>query len=393
MANNETETTYDIACPYCFRRYTVHKALFVDYKNRTEHMYPEYTDYMKNILGLEAFADRPMPLYFQKRGNDGIDSYFSALTEAGDTAYVRACPYCCNILPAAAGREKPFSIVITGARDADRSFYISAVLHRLNRRMQSDFGASLIPADHKSALTYFEQYEEPLYVQKLVPEAMTSVYPLVYEFDRTASAAAEDWHGNDVTYNRGLIYIYNIDKELCDRYPMVAYNAIAQAGGIVFISDIADVSGAEEPVTEPWLGYLTETFRRLFGANPTDIPSAVVLAGADKAALSDRKWQALIKQAESKRAEKTFPTGHFTKISGKALDILKARLPAYHAAVTALFGAGSTVYFPSRTFFEEQPDGTADILSADTAETSFLWLLAKLRLIGDDAAKSFKITR
>ncbi len=393
MANNETETTYDIACPYCFKRYTIHKALFVDYKERSEHMYPEYEAYMKDILGLEAFADRQMPLCFRKRGNDGIDSYFSALTETDDVTFVRACPYCCNVLPAAAGREKPFSLVVLGAQDTDRSFYISTVLHKLNKRMQSDFGASFIPADHKSAQTFFEQYEEPLYVQKLLPEAMTSVYPLVYEFSRTGASNAEDWRGSDVVYNRAMIYIYNIDKDLCDRYPMVAYNAISQANGIVFISDIAEASTQDDPLTEPWLGYLTETFRRLFGANPIDKPAAVLLTNADKAALVDRKWLALIKQSESKTVEKSFPSSFFSKVNVKTLEAVRSRMPAFYSALAALFGAQTSMYFPARSLYDTHTDGTADILDTSAAETSFLWMLSKLHLLTDDSVKSFKITR
>lgn len=393
MTITDNETTYDIACPFCFRRYTINRALFVDYKNKSEHIYSEYVDYMKNFLGIESPADRQMPLYFQKSFTDGVDSQFSAATETGDITYVRACPSCCNILPAAAGREKPFSIVVIGENDAERGFYISTVLHRLNRRMMTDFGASFIPADHKSALEYFEQYEEPLYVQKFVPEAMTTVYPLVYEFSRFGASAAEVWDKNEITYNRALIYIYNIDKELCDRYPMVAYNAIAQANGIIFLSDISAACGSSDPTCDPWFGYLTETFRRLYGANPVDKPSAVLLCNADTAALGDKKWQALIKQPEPKKAEKIFPASYFSKRSIKIQKIIETRLPSYYASIAALFSKENTIYFPADTFFEMHTDGTADIKEIKAVETSFLWMLSKLDVIDDDSSGNFRIKR
>ncbi len=393
MTNNEKQTTYDISCPYCFRRYTLERALFVDYTQRSEHIYDEYVDYMKNFLGIESPADRQMPLIFQKQFNDGLDSRFCAGTESGNVSYVRACPQCYNILPAAAGREKPFSIAVIGADDGMRGFYISTALHELNRRMLSDLGSSFIPADYKSARDYFEQYEEPLYVQGLVPEAMTTVSPLVYEYSRFGEASAETWDKNDVIYNRALIYIYNIDKELCDRYPMVAYNAIAQANGLVFVSDISAV-GSGEPLCDPWAGFLTETFRRLYGANPTDKPSAILLAGAEKAMPDDRKWQALLKSQPVKKTENSFPTSVFRKQSAKIQKMLETGCPSYFSQIAALFSQESMMLFPAETFFEMHTDGTADInRDAKTPETSFLWLLSELDILKDDSTGNFRITR
>ena len=391
MSNNyDQNSTYDIFCPYCFKKYQNFRAMFADYRNFTEEIYPEYADYLKHFMNIETVGSRRMPVLFQKRGNDGLDA-FAALTESGDVTYSRFCPNCCNPLPAAAGRLKPFSLVVIGAEDTERSFYIASVLHRLNRKMLSAFGSSFIPADFKSAQTFYEQYEEPLYVEKTVPEAMATVTPLVYEFSRTGAALSEEWKGNSIAYNKALFYIYNIDKDLCDRYPMVAYTAIAQASGFIFISDVSEMMGQDDPAYEPWLGYLTDTFRRLFGASAVEIPTAILYTKADKAAMGERKWLSLVKESVSRHIEKSFPTSYYTKIAGKAQTILNAKLPAYSSTISALFSPQTTMSFLAKSFFDMHTDGTADIHECGTVEASFLWMLSELGIINNDKPKSFKI--
>ena len=393
MSNYGNDTTYDIVCPFCFRRYTNHRALFVDYKRQTEEIYPEYVDYMRNFLGIEEYSGRSMPVLFQKAGNNGVDSPFAAATDSGDIAYARACPFCCNVLPAGAGRVKPFSIAVIGADDGERGFYIASVLHKLNREVAAKFGGSFIPADYKTAQMFYAQYEEPLYVEKYVPEAMSAVTPLIYEYSKKGAVQSEEWHGSEVAYNRALIYIYNIDKDLCDRYPMIADNAVAQTSAVIFLSDIAGMAGKDEPTNDPWLGFLTETFRKLFGMSPIDRPSAIVLTNADRAALADRKWSAVVKSADSKRIEKVFPAAYYSKLSAKITKTLKTTLPAYYSAVSALFSDETSLYFTAKTFYDIQNDGKAEIKDTRTDFTSFEWLLSKLGVLPDDSKGSFRMKK
>ena len=393
MADNENATTYDISCPFCFRRYNVHKVLFVDHRKETEHMYREYEQYMKSFLGLESPADRHMPLYFQKRANDGIGSYFAAETETGDISYIRACPYCCNILPAAAGRVRPFSLVVTGADDEQRGFYISSVLHGVNGRLPAEYGASFIPSDHGSALRFYEQYEEPLYIQKVLPEPVMSLYPLVYEFDRTGNKEAETWDHNEVTYNRALVYIYNIGKDICDRYPMVAYNAIEQSSGMILVSDLDETAKNSEPLTDVWLGFLTETFRRIHGAGPMEKPSAMILDNADGVFKDNRKWTSLLKAAKVRKKSGKFPAKYYSKLSTKTKSIIGKKLPAYAAVLDSLFSSETTMYFPSAGFYRTDSLGSAEIRNTETAQASFLWMLSKLDMINDDSVKNFRMSR
>ncbi|MBP3855664.1 MAG: hypothetical protein IK990_08665 [Ruminiclostridium sp.] len=381
MANNyNSDNTYDIVCPYCLRRFQTFRAMFADYKNFTQEVYPQYAEYLKHYMNIESIAGRRMPVLFQKHGNDGLDA-FSALTESGDVTYDRACPECCNMLPAAAGRVKQFTVTVIGADDAQRSYYIASVLHRLNRDLQADFGASFIPADFKTAQTFREQYEEPLYLDKTVPEAMGTVTPLVWEYCKNGAAEPEEWKGSEVRYNRALIYIYNLDKDLCDRYPFIAQTAIAHSDAFVFISDVSEMAGNDDPAYEPWLGFLTETFRRLFGASAASVPTAAVLCRADKTAFRDRKWQQYVRECVSKKSEKNFPTPFFTKLSTKIKETVSAELPAYSSAIRTLFEPESTMFFAARTFFDLHDDGTADIFDCGEVETSFLWLLSKLNII------------
>lgn len=389
--NNNTDTTYDIVCPFCFKRYTNFRTLFADHRRYTEEVYPEYAEYLRYFMGIEAFGGRKMPLYFQKRGNDGIADPFSAATEDGDVTYTRVCPYCYNILPASSGKMKSFSITVIGASDAERSFYIASVLHRLNKDMTLNFGASFIPADLRTAQTFYDQYESPLYVDHTVPEAVAAIVPLTYEFSRTGVKEPETWLGSDVTFNRALLYIYNIDKDLCDRYPMIAYNVIAQASGIVFISDISDMTGNDDPVYEPWLGYLTETLRKIFGPTAIEVPTAVVLSNSDKAAVADKKWLPLVKAGLSHRIEKVFPLSYFEKLSAKIKATMKSEVPAYYSALEALFSQENTIYFTSKKRFELHEDGSADIGDSSLIEASFVWLMSKLNIIEDDSRKSFRI--
>ena len=393
MSNYGNDTTYDIVCPFCFKRYTNHRALFVDYKSHTDEIYPEYVEYMRNFLGIEEYSGRSMPVLFQKAGNDGVDSPFAAATDSGDIAYARACPFCCNVLPAGAGRVKPFSIAVIGADDGERGYYIASVLHKLNREMAAKFGGSFLPADYKTAQMFYAQYEEPLYVEKYVPEAMSSVTPLVYEYCKKGATQSEEWHGSDVAYNRALIYIYNIDKDLCDRYPMIADSAVVQSSAVVFLSDISGMAGKDDPTNDPWLGFLTETFRKLFGMSPIDKPSAVVLTNADRAALADRKWNPVVKSADAKRIEKVFPTSYYTKLSGKAVKILKTSLPAYCSALSALFSDESSLYFPAKSFYDVHDNGKAAVRDSRADFTSFEWLLSKLGVLPDDSSGSFKIKK
>ncbi len=384
MSNNNNtvqDTTHDIVCPYCFKRFTNNRVLFVDYRKTVDEIYPEYAEYMRHYLNLEPFGDRKMPYYFQKTGNDGIRDYFSALTEQGDVTHTRACPYCYNVLPASVGRMKAFPVVVLGADDGQRSYYIASLLHKLNRGMSADFGASFIPADFRTADTFYTQYEEPLYKSRIVPEAITSVTPLIFEFTRNGALSSEEWKGSEVTYNRALIYIYNIDRDLCERYPMAAFEAVSRAGGIVFVSDAAETERFEDPTYEPWLGFLTETFRRVFGANPIEIPSAIVLSNADKSGMTaDRKWNALVRSALIDHVEKAFPTKYFEGISEKAVRIMSEVMPAYMSALNTLFDREYTMYFPSKSFFSRTADGGAD-MNHSSAEISFLWLMSRFSMI------------
>ena len=393
MSNYDNETTYDIVCPFCFKRFTYHRALFADYKQLSEAVPEEYAGYMKTFLGIEEFSARKMPTFFRKEGGTGAEGPFAAVTASGDIAYARACPFCCNIIPAASGRVKSFSVAVIGSEDGERGYYIASVLHKLNREMSARFGASFIPADFNTAQMFYDRYEEPLYVDKTVPEAMTSVSPLVFEYCRRGAVQPEEWVGSKVTYNRALIYIYNIDKELCDRYPMIADAALTQAGGIVFLSDISGIAGMDEPTNDPWLGHLTGTFRKLFGLDTVDKPSAVVLTNADRAARADRKLQTVLKNAGAKRIEKTFPVSYYAKLSAKTEKILQARLPAYYSVLSAVFDGGNTGYFPANTFYELQEDGRADIRDSRACFTSFDWLLAKLGVLPDDSARSFRVKK
>ncbi len=382
MANNyNSGTTYEIVCPFCFRRYSHLKALFVDNRQTSEGMYPEYAEYMRYFLNMEPFGGRKMPLYFQKAQNDGVPDQFAAVTETGDFAFERACPFCCNVIPAASGRVKPFSVTVIGSDDAERSFFIASALHRLNRDMQANFGASFIPADYRTAQMFYDQYEEPLYAEHIVPEAAASITPLIYEFVRTGAAGPEEWKGSTVTYNNALIYIYNIDKDLVDRYPMIAHTAIAQSNGIVFIADAEKLSEGSEAVTDPWLGYLTETLRKIFGVSAVDKPAAIVLGKADKTDMRDKKWAGIVKAAVGENMKKTFPAPQYAKYSERTVNILKSAAPGYQSAIEALFAKDSLMYFPMPEFFEQHEDGTADIREPAPAEIPLLWLLSKFSAI------------
>lgn len=393
MNNNRySEDAYEIVCPYCFKRYSNYNALFVDYRSNAEEVYPEYEEYLRYFLGTEAYGGRKMPLYFRKRANDGIPNVFAAGTETDEVSYVRACPHCCNILPALAGKVKTFSVVVTGSDDAERSFYIASVLHRINRDMMSGFGASFMPADLKTANMLYEQYEEPLYADGLVPEAAASISPLVYEFSRLGAAAPEEWKGNVVTYNNALIYIYNIDRDLCERYPMIAYNAIAQANGFAVINDLAQAAPSDDPAYDPWLGYLTDTFRRIFGSAPSEIPSALIMTKADKVFADDKKWAAVLKSDAAEKIEKQFPTSAFRARSDKAEAVLKMKIPAYYTAFSSLFAKESSMYFTEKTFFEQHDDGTAEIKDCPIPEASLEWLLSRFSILPESVTKSFTIT-
>ena len=386
MANNyNSGTTYEIVCPFCFRRYSHLKALFVDNRQTSEGMYPEYAEYMRYFLNMEPFGGRKMPLYFQKAQNDGLPDQFAAVTETGDFAFERACPFCCNIIPAAAGRVKPFSVVVIGADDAERSFFIASALHRMNRDMQAAFGASFIPADYKTAQTFYEQYEEPLYAEHIIPEASAAITPLIYEFARTGVSVTEEWKGSSVTYNNALLYIYNIDKDLCDRYPMIAHTAIAQANGFVFIADAEKIAAGTEALSDPWLGYLTGTLRKIFGVATVDKPTAIVLGKADKTDMRDKKWSATVKAAVGENMKKAFPAPQYAKYSERTVNMLKNAAPGYQSAIETLFVKENTMYFPLPEFFEQHDDGTADIKGPVPAEIPLLWLLSKFCAINSAA--------
>ncbi len=392
MAVNEKDTTYDIMCPFCFKRYTNFNALFVDHRHFSDEIYPGQAEYMRNFLGTEPFGGREGPIYFRKAPNDSTEGMFAAATEYGDITRTRACPYCYNMLPASAGRVKPFSVAVIGSDDAERSFYIAAALHRLNTSMLANYGTSFIPADYGTALFFCEQYEEPLYGEHTVPEAMTSITPMVFEFTRIGAAAPEEWKGSTVTYNNALFYIYNIDKELVDRYPMIAYTAIAQAGALILISDAAEQAAAADPLYDQWLGYLTETMRKIFGPIAFDRPAAVVLSKADKADIPDKKWAAALRSVVSQKLvvseslKKVFPTTAFAKFSDQTASVLRARIPAYISVIESLFSKENTMFFPAPEFFEAHEDGTAEIKEPAAAEASFMWLLAKLGLLPNSSA-------
>jgi len=344
-------------------------------------MYPEYAEYMRYFLNMEPFGGRKMPLYFQKAGNDGLNDPFAAVTETGDFAFERACPFCCNIIPAASGRVKPFSVVVIGADDAQRCFFIASALHRMNRDMTANFGAGFIPADFKTAQMFFEQYDEPLYAEHIVPEAAASITPLIYEFARQGTSETEEWKGSNVTYNNALVYIYNIDKDLCDRYPMIAHNAIAQASGIVFIADAVKMSENADPVYDPWLGYLTETLRKIFGVSAVDKPTAIVLGNADKTDMRDKKWAGILKAEMSENMKKVFPAPQFAKYNERTVNILKNAASGYQSAIEALFAKENTMYFTMPEFFEAHDDGTAELKAPVPAEIPLLWLFSKFNLI------------
>ena len=392
MANNNQDTTYDIVCPFCFKRYANFNALFADHRRFSDEIYPGQVDYMRHFLGTEPFGGREAPVYFRKAPNDPTESPFAAATESGDITRTRVCPYCYNLLPASAGRVKSFSVAVIGSDDAERSFYIAAALHRMNATMLANYGAAFIPADYRTASVFCEQYEEPLYADHTVPEAMMSITPLVYEFARAGASAAEEWKGNTVTYNNALIYIYNIDRDLVDRYPMIAYSAIAQTGALIMISDAAAQAAADDPLYDPWLGYLTETMRKIFGPMSFDRPAAIVLSKADKANIPDKKWPGILKAFASQKTvvseslKKVFPTTAFAKFSEQTAAVLRARLPGFSSVTESLFSKENTLYFPVPEFFEDHGDGTADIKEPAAAEASFMWLLAKLGLLPNSSA-------
>ncbi len=394
MANdNNSSNSYDIVCPYCFKRFTDYRTLFVDSKQFTDSIYPEYIEYLRYFLGIESVNNRKMPLLFTKNVNDGAQDKFCAVTESGDLTFTRACPFCCNILPAASGKEKSFSVAVIGESNEGRSFYIASVLHKLNKEMQSRFGVSFMPADHKTAKTFYDEYDEPLYASKTVPEAMGTVVPLIYDFRRTGTKNPEEWKGDSVTYNRALVYIYNIDKDLCDRYPMIAFTALSQASAVVFVADISENVMNSDPTYDPWLGYLTETISRIYGSMTVGVPSAIVLDRADKAAITDKKWSSLLKAALAKPPERDFPEQYFRKISNKISAVLKQDCPAFSSTVSALFSPEDTMFFPAKASFEMHEDGSAEIGDSTGIETSFLWILSKLKLIDDQSQKSFKLQK
>lgn len=392
MANNDKDTTYDIVCPYCFKRYPNFNALFADHRHFSDEIYPGQVDYMRNFLGTEPFGGRDAPVYFRKSPNDPEDSVFAATTGDGGITRTRVCPFCYNMLPASAGKVKTFSIVVSGSDDAERSFFIAAALHRMNTTMLANYNSSFIPADYRTASFFCEQYEEPLYAEHTVPEALTSITPLVFEFARVGAAAPEEWKGSTVTYNNALFYIYNIDKALCDHYPMIAYNAISQAGALVMISDAAQNAVNDDPLYDPWLGYLTETLRKIFGPMSVDKPTAILLSKSDKADMPDKKWAGILKSVTTQKLvvseslKKVFPTTAFAKFSEQTAAILRARVPAYASVIESLFSKENTMYFPVPEFFEQHDDGSADIKEPAAAETPLMWLLAKLGLLPNSSA-------
>ncbi len=387
------ENSYDIVCPYCFKRFTDYRTLFVDSKRSIDTLYSEYAEYVKYFLGIESPGMRKMPVLFTKDINDGTQDKYSAVTESGDITFTRACPYCCNLLPASAGKVKTFSIAVIGADDANRSFYIASVLHKLNREMQSRFAASFMPADHKTAVTFYEQYDEPLYASHIVPEAMGSIVPLIYDFRKTGSQSPEEWKGSEVHFNRALVYIYNINKDLCDRYPMIAYTALSQVSALVFVSDFSRTAGGGDSVSDPWLGYLTDTINRIYGSMTAEIPTAIVLDRADKAKVSDRKWGAWLKSYSSKVPEKVFPEKYYSRLNTKISAVLRKECPSFSSAVSALFAPENTMFFPVRAAFERHDDRSTDICDSTDTETSFLWLMSKLRLIGDDSVQTLRLKK
>ena len=78
--NDNNGNSYDIVCPYCFRRYTDYRALFVDSKRFTDDVYPEYAEYLRYFMGIESLSARKMPVLFQKNMNDGTQDKYCAVT-------------------------------------------------------------------------------------------------------------------------------------------------------------------------------------------------------------------------------------------------------------------------------------------------------------------------
>ena len=380
--NGNDETVYDIICPYCFRPYSNGRAMFADFRSTADEVYPQYTEYLKNFLGIGTFAGRTMPLYFSRQPGDTSGSPFTATTGNGDIAYTRVCPNCCNILPAASGRMKSFSIAVLGSDEDERNLYLTALLHRVNREMSQSFGASFIPADYRTASVFYEYYEEPVYAQKLLPAAPGGVAPLIYEFGRHGAVSPEEWKNERVRYDKALIYIYCIDRDICERYPMVAFNAAAQASALLFLADISELSSGEDELYDPWLGFLTETMRKVYGSMAVDKPAAVVIDKLDKAVLNDKRWRNVLKAVHSGiRTEGAFPERAYAKLSKDIKAAMASDHPGYFSALEALFPDDRTMYFGTDSFYDLRSDSSADIHPAASPEIPFWYLLSKLNLL------------
>lgn len=291
------DTTHEIVCLYCFRKFTHDKVMFralealdaEGYKAQYDQLLDEYRArfHMGTAGEIAAALD---PDEFSEVNKSYYRGVLSSLKDDyGNITTRRICPFCHNDVPQSAGFAPSTLISVVGASLSGKSVYFTSLIHMLKTVTPRNFPIFCTPINNEMGRKFKHEYEDPLIEHGMLlnqtqKEKQQKLFVFTFSF-------------SDETLPEINIAFFDIAGEgMVDTEYMDIYASyIRNSSGILFLADPLQFSAvgkkialkngldytgfSDEPASV--LRGLVEDYIYKQGNGTSDIPTAVVLTKTD----------------------------------------------------------------------------------------------------------------
>lgn len=405
---NIRKGTYDIICPFCFKKFKSNNVVF-----RAEHSEEGDPEYEKTV-------DEELNNYNQKIGKSSVpelnpiikpeslpkgnikvvDGVILEIKDKYDvTTDKRLCPYCHNELPITSGRGPTSIVSVVGASQVGKSVYMTCLLYVLEHYVSERFNGALIAGNSE----YNEEIKENQqivfeYNKMLEPTPKEHIDPLIANFrfkddtkppitfafydvpgEGMTDKSYIDKHGEHIKNSSGIIFLVDPLQMKTLRKKLNILNKEEQGDFTAKYQEPKDI-----------LVYFYENFIGKESGAATDIPTAVVVTKTDMLKnLNDPEYLSPNSNIfKNYKHSIYFDLDEFENINGEMKRFLGKADSPFKGAMEAYFR--NTSYFGVSALGSNPQNLEINInntINPLRVEEPFLWLMYKMKYIPGGSEK------
>ena len=286
----EKKSSYDIICPYDFRRFAPNEVLFRS-ENEEEELTQdiELENYWRLVSGGSIEPGLQKKIIRPETVNQVNHKYQNGILvgleeKNGCITHTRVCPYCHNRLPHTAGKSPSNIISFYGSTNVGKTVYMTILINMLCDRTQNNFGASCIEVTAGfGKLGEFEEKLRSILESGHQATAPKYIKPLVFSF------CFADKNKPDLTL---CFYDFPGEKDLDAEFVALKANHLRNASALIYMIDplqfetVAELMNkkklSNKSLIKSNIAFMDETFAETDNFSALKKPLAVVLTKTDE---------------------------------------------------------------------------------------------------------------